>query len=249
MQYSEDLEYQGENKGLNTAAYKEDTNTLNYLNPRVGFIRKVYGILSAQLLLTVLMCVLAMSSTSYFSFMVSGAGLTLLIISCITAFIVSIALVCFRSIGRTVPTNYILLTIFTMCEGYAVSYSCAMTSPRIVFMAATMTLMITISLTIYAMTTKNDFTYCGGMLFICGMVMFVVAIFLLFTNNPVAHIIYSAFGVILYGIYLIYDTQLIMGNKQHELTLDDYVLGALFIYMDVILIFLYILDILNRLKD
>jgi len=190
-----------------------------------------------------------MASTSYFQFMLSSVGLAFLILACVMSFIISIALSCCPHIGRKVPTNYILLTIFTLCEGYIVSYVCGMSSPKIVFMAAIMTLGITVSLTLYAMTTKEDFTYCGGMLFICAMAMLLVGLFLMFTNNPVAHIIYSAFGVVLYGIYLIYDTQLIMGNKQHELTVDDYILGALFIYLDIILIFLYILDILNRLKD
>jgi hypothetical protein len=41
-------------------------------------------------------------------------------------------------------------------------------------MAAVMTLALTISLTIYAFTTKTDYTYLGATLFIlaCGLIMF-----------------------------------------------------------------------------
>jgi FtsH-binding integral membrane protein len=50
----------------------------------------------------------------------------------------------------------------------------------------------------------------------------------------------------LFGIYLIIDTQLIIGGKRLELSLDDYVIGALILYMDIIQIFLYLLQMMGR---
>ena len=44
----------------------------------------------------------------------------------------------------------------------------------------------------------------------------------------------SAAGAVLFGMYLIYDTQLIVGGRQQELTVDDYIVGALSLYMDII---------------
>jgi len=225
------------------SSFKEEST-----NPRIGFIRKVYGILSCQLLAPVLLCILAISSTTYFNFMFSSFGLALMIICFVLTLIIAIMLSCYMNISRSVPTNYILLCIFTVCEGYLVSYSCVLASPKIVFMAAVMTLGNTVSLTIYAMTTKKDFTYLGGMLAVFGMVFFLVRIFMMFTDNPVLHIYSAGFGVCLFGVYLIYDTQLIMGNKKHELMVNDYVLGALFLYLDIINIFLYVLKILKKKK-
>lgn len=109
-----------------------------------------------------------------------------------------------------------------------------------------MTLGVTIALTIYAFTTKQDFTMMGGILFVIGAVFFMFGLFLLFTNIYFLHIIYSALGVILYGVYLIYDTQLILGGKHQELSIDDYIVGALMLYLDIIMIFLYILDLFSR---
>lgn len=240
----EDIENQDENKAFTS---NKPNSSYNQMNPRMGFIRKVYGILSFQLLLTVILCLAAMSSKSYFNFMMSAPGMALFIFSIIMSLITCILLVCFRKLSRTTPTNYILLTLFTLCEGYTVSYSCAMSSPKIVLMAAIMTLGITLALTLYALTTKTDFTFMGGMLFVGCTVMLLIGIFMMFTSNPFLHVLFSGFGVLLYGVYLIYDTQLLMGNKKHELELDDYILGALFIYLDIILIFLYLLDILNSL--
>ena len=51
----------------------------------------------------------------------------------------------------------------------------------------------------------------------------------------------ATLGVFLFGVYLIFDTQLIMGGKRYELSIDDYVVGALILYLDIIMIFLYLL--------
>ena len=112
---------------------------------------------------------------------------------------------CCVSVARQVPINYILLFAFTLCESYMVAAVCAFTKPELVGMAALMTLGICLALFVYALTTKTDFTTLGGVLFVCCFGLFIVGIFLMFTNNNTAHIIYSGLGVILFGFYLIYD--------------------------------------------
>ena len=54
------------------------------------------------------------------------------------------------------------------------------------------------------------------------------------------------FGVIIFGIYLVIDTQMVVGGKRLELSMDDYVVGALILYIDIIQIFLYILALMGR---
>lgn len=49
----------------------------------------------------------------------------------------------------------------------------------------------------------------------------------------------------LYAFYLIVDTQLIMGGRRNELTLDNYILGAMLLYIDIIQLFLNLLRILG----
>ena len=51
----------------------------------------------------------------------------------------------------------------------------------------------------------------------------------------------SAIMVIIYGLYVIYDTQLIAGGGQHELSMDDYVIGAMILYVDIMMMFLELL--------
>ena len=55
--------------------------------------------------------------------------------------------------------------------------------------------------------------------------------------------------VVVYGLYLIYDTQLITCGKSHSLSYDDYILGSLLVYIDIMLIFLELLRLFGGRKD
>jgi FtsH-binding integral membrane protein len=57
------------------------------------------------------------------------------------------------------------------------------------------------------------------------------------------------FGMgIVYTIYLLIDTQLVLGGKNKSLSLDNYVLGAIIIYVDIIQLFIKILRLLGKKK-
>lgn len=244
--------------GLNTYQ-KEEWKSANYQNDiemgnseslstetqiRLGFIRKVFGILSAQMLATTLLCIISVSSSSFALFQKTHPEL--MIVALIISIVTIIALTCFKSVSRTVPTNYIVLAVFTFAEAYLVSAICGMTAPKLVVMAATMTCAITCALTIYACTTKTDFTVMNSMLFIFSMVMLLFGIFLMFTKIKILHIIYSCLGVLLYSFYLIYDIQLIMGDKENALDIDDYVYASAMLYLDIINLFLHVLNLLKQ---
>ena len=90
---------------------------------RLGFIRKVYGILATQLLITALMTLLPYMSDSIRSSLVASPGVAILIAIC--GLVLSCGLFCIESLARSVPTNYILMFIFTFCEAYTVAFTCA----------------------------------------------------------------------------------------------------------------------------
>jgi len=98
---------------------------------------------------------------------------------------IEIAVFCFKSVARKVPTNYILCGVFTFCFSWIVSTVCSSygydldgnpdtEGQTTVLIAAVMTLGITVALTIYAFTTKTDFTMMGGFLFclFVGLLLF-----------------------------------------------------------------------------
>ena len=195
-----------EEEGLIEGPKEEWTN-----EERLGFIRKVYGILASQLLLTALMCILPFTSPKVRNFFLANFGLA---IGCaIGAVILSCALVCCQNLARKVPTNYYLLLAFTILEAYTVAFVCAtVKDPLIVLAAAFMTAAIVIALTAYAVFTKTDFTACGGCITVIGCAFVIFSLFS-FLFGPTMHLIYCILGVIVFGIYLVFDTQYIVGGN------------------------------------
>jgi FtsH-binding integral membrane protein len=228
--------------GLTNNSFKDKLNDIS-LQMRLGFVKKVYGILSVQLLITVLFCALSMTNTTFYKFQAQSS---ILFIFCL---ILTIALpcviVCFQSTMRTVPYNYYILFAFTLAESYIVSYICGRTNPRFVFMAAFMTFSLVVALTVYAATTQTDFTMQGGLIFVLGCGVMMLTIFGLFTNNKIFHIIICSVSIVLFGLYLLYDTQLILGGKENALETDDYILGAFMLYTDIIYLFLRLLELIQ----
>ena len=165
-------------------------------------------------------------------------------IAAIITIITLYSLVCYKSLSRKVPLNYTLLSVFTVCEAYLVSMVTVPYEPRLIFAATCLTAGIVVSLTIYALTTKTDFTVMGGLLFMLCVTLILASVLGLFFRSMIFQILLSAFAVLLFGVYLVYDTQLIVGGKSRELALDDYIIGALMLYIDIIRIFIEVLRIL-----
>lgn len=212
---------------------------------RLGFIRKVYLILTAQLAFTAGFVALAMTNDTvkewiWWNLWMYGPVVFTLLFT-------EIVLICNRRLARKVPINYIFLFLFTFAEAYLVAMICITYSVRDVIFATTVTAGMVIGLTVYAFKTKADFTVLGGLLWIISFSLFFMAWFWIFW--PVSTLMYQFFCVLvicLFGIYLIYDTQLVVGKGRYKLQIDDYILGAMVLYADIITIFLYILALFGR---
>jgi FtsH-binding integral membrane protein len=103
-------------------------------------------------------------------------------------------------------------------------------------------------LTVYAYNTKTDFTtpWAVMLAFITSIVMFIM--FFLINWTPAMQTFYCSLGIFVFGLYLIIDTQMVMGNGSFAISMDDYVVAALLIYIDIIQLFLYILTLLGGRK-
>lgn len=161
---------------------------------------------------------------------------------------ISCGMICFYKRCRKVPLNYILLGSYTVVHSYLVAALCTMYSPETILAAAACTTAMFIALTAYACFTKTDFTYFGGFISVCSLMFFVFwMLFAFYTRkNSVFYLILLCLGVCLMSFWIIYDTQLVVGQKKKgytELELDDYCLGALIIYTDILTLFLYVLQL------
>lgn len=72
-------------------------------------------------------------------------------------------------------------------------------------------------------------------------VMVTAFILQIFLRNWALEIFVAACGAVLFGIYIIYDTRMIVGLRSSQFSTDDYIMAAMFLYIDIIQIFLEIL--------
>lgn len=211
------------------------------LDIRMAFIRKVYTILSLQLLAT----------TAIASLFILKPGLTEWALQNQWAFWTSFAgsivlMFCAFWKSRSYPINLVFLGGFTLFESYILGFTTSLFDTKIVIMAFLLTLIIFAGLTAFAFQTKYDFTQWQGIL--CGILFLFVGIgfiSLFFPFNSVMELIYSVLGAILFSVYIIVDTQLIL-SKYHP---EEEIPAAISLYLDVINLFIYILRILNEVQD
>lgn len=211
------------------------------LSVRHAFLRKVYTILSGQMIITAIVSsviilndsVRIWALTNIWAFYVSLFGAIALMIG---AFITQ----------RSFPTNLIFLAGFTLLESYAVGTVSALYDTKIVIEAIFITMVVFIGISAFAIQTKYDFSgwqiYLGAALW--GLIGFgFVAIF--FPISSGVELAYSVLGTIVFCGYILVDTQLIL----HRFHPEDEVAAAISLYLDIINLFLNILRILNHVND
>jgi FtsH-binding integral membrane protein len=225
-----------ENQNNEQEVDHEKRNTMN-------FIKKVYSILTVQLLIVVSACLLTMFDKSVSRF--QRKNKEIFYVAMVLSILLLLLITCVDIARRKVPINYILLFIFTVCEAYMVSYACAVSKPKIVLMAASMTCGMVLCLTLYACITDTDYTQYGAILFGFAIVLMIMSIFLLFTKNKTLYVILCALGVFLFSIYIIYDTQLILRKGAYSLGLDDYIVAPMFLFVDIVGLFMNLLGLMN----
>jgi len=220
---------------------------------RRGFIKKVYGIVSVQMAVTAaIMCLYLFVFATEMQTPYGGRE-TLMIVSItcgVLAFVILIAMACITSLQRKTPWNFIALGAFTVFEGLSVSYVGLVYTKESVALAAGLTAAIVLALTAFAFQTKIDFTACRGVMFCILMVFLLCGIIMIFLPyNRYAEIGIGAAGASIFSVYLIIDTQMIMGgHHKYKLSPEEYVMAAIAIYLDILNIFLYILKIVGQKK-
>lgn len=113
--------------------------------------------------------------------------------------------------------------------------------------AAIMTLALFVGLTLVALFVKVNYFILFSILMSVAVSMMMFGIFCWIAWSPVLFNLYCALGVIACSIYIIIDTQIIVGGSHSiQLSTDDWAVGALILYMDIIRMFLYILMLLGK---
>ena len=207
---------------------------------RLGFIRKVYGILTCQLALTTIVCsVLALNGACRRFVMTTPS---LMYIGMLGSFGVLIALMMFKNQH---PLNAHLLFVWTLMEAYTVGVVCASYTAagqgRIVVEALVLTASIFAVLTAYTFQSKRDWSFMEAGLMSGLWLLIFWGLFSLFFP-ALAGGVYSLLGALIFSGFIIFDTWQITERFGY----DDHILASITLYLDILNLFLFILRLLSR---
>ncbi len=200
-----------------------------------AFVRKVYGLFFFSTLVTVLV------GAFCFQAGVASALLPLLPVLMILEFALIIAMGFTR---KATGLNTGLLYLFAALNGAVMGplllrYNEMM--PGLPMQAALLTLTIFGGLTLYVMQTGKDFSFLGGMLMVALIALIVTGFVMMFFHVAALYLLYSFAGAVIFGGFVLYDTS----NIMRRLGPGDEVAGAISLYLDLVNLFWYILQILG----
>uniref|UniRef100_A0A8C4WZC0 Glutamate receptor, ionotropic, N-methyl D-aspartate-associated protein 1a (glutamate binding) n=1 Tax=Eptatretus burgeri TaxID=7764 RepID=A0A8C4WZC0_EPTBU len=223
------------------------SSSLENKDVRRAFIRKVYAVLFCQLLVTFLFVALLRFSKDVQTYVHRTPGLYY---ASYGVFLVClIALSCCGNLRRRHPWNLILLGLLTVSMSYMVGMVATYYEADAVVMAVGITTVVCLTVMVFSMQTKYDFTSCHGVLLVCVVVLFIFGILCIIIRNRIMNIVYGALGALLFTVFLAVDTQLLLGKHELALSPEEYVFAALNLYTDIINIFLYILMIIGNTRN
>jgi FtsH-binding integral membrane protein len=199
---------------------------------RHAFIRKVYAVLVAQLLVTEgIIGIFFISEVRNFT----ATHAWIHIVAIVLVLVLLFVLVCLPNYNRRFPCNLLFLGGITFSMGNMFGCVSAYYNIYDILIAVGVVIVVFAALFIFAFQNKIDFTVCFGILFATCLVLIIFGIVAACFKNYVVNMVYASLGAFIFSCYIIVDTQMIMGGK-HNLDIDpkDYLSATLKLYLDIV---------------
>lgn len=233
------------------------TRTLSSLqqrDSRVGFVRKVYGLLSLQLIVT--FGAVFWTSTHkqlVFNLLNGPQGQLVMALPFGVALVCPFLLTMRQSLQSSHMTNFLILALFTLAESVCVSIVSCMFTSRSVLLAVAQTAAATVGLTAFALqpNPKYDLSAFGSLLFSGLIAIMTTRLISWFLPMPPMELLMSCVTTLLFSGFIVYDTRRITeGNHPgHSLQPHQHVLGAMILYTDIIGLFLQLLRLFGETEN
>jgi hypothetical protein len=205
-----------------------------------AFVRKVYSILFAQLLGTCIVGWLASSERSVAWVQTHQWAIFIPLFGSL----INLGLLYWKRHSH--PTNYLLLASFTLLESWSLGLIVSYYDNVIVLQALLITVGVFLGLTLFTLQSKYDFSGMGPFLFgglLVLMMTGIVGIFIPFGQTM--DLIYACGGCLIFSGYIVFDTYIIT----KRLSPDEFIMGAVSLYLDFINLFISILRLLNNVEE
>jgi FtsH-binding integral membrane protein len=214
---------------------------------RINFIVKVYTILTAEAFLSTFGCLMSLTYDSIYLFQNSNIWLTFLLSS--IWIMTNFFAVYYSEPFKDGVYAVLIMTVYTFSQAYVFSHICLATNPQLVMMIMFMGFAFIFALMMFYAISRNEFKTIGAIVFCSLVSLALFFIFVYISENGILLILLCCLLTIVYGMYITYDTLLILGNKELNLTQNDYILASFFYYSDIFSIFISMFQILNFMRD
>uniref|UniRef100_A0A7S2N0T8 Uncharacterized protein n=1 Tax=Haptolina brevifila TaxID=156173 RepID=A0A7S2N0T8_9EUKA len=210
---------------------------------RKAFIKRVYAIVATQLAATAGVVALLRSAPHVPFLLLRQLGPFIFFLPAV----VLLALQWVLATRGSSTLAYLLLTAFTVTEGAVIGVATLPLPLTLILRAAAAAALATGGISLYALTTKRDFTMMGGMLGAGLLSLIMLGIAQYIFGGSWLTSVRLAFGTLLFSFFLLYNTQQMMGGgKQRQVRPTEHLLAAVQIYTDIINLFMHILASMAR---
>ncbi|CAL8108958.1 unnamed protein product [Calicophoron daubneyi] len=216
---------------------------------RRGFIRKVFLLLAAQMVATVGIVCIFMFVTPFKIWIQQHAWFYYLSYA---VFIVTYILFgCFSECRRRYPLNILCLVFFTLILSYLAGCIAAFHDTEAVLIAFALTVVMCLALCLFAVQTRIDFTTCSGLLFVLCLAFFLtgLACLIVYVVSGPSRVLDAVFGglvLLVLGLMLVISMQEIVGGKSVEMSPEEYVYGAMQLYVNIIFMFMILVGLIGQ---
>ena len=205
---------------------------------RATLVRRTYALVFASILVTILGAAFAVTQPALFTAVGRHPFITFIC--------ALVPLWMAMRHHRSFPRNLAFTFLFTFIEGIWLSPLLVLydrMQPGILGQAGLLTMSTFAVLSLYAVMSRRDFSAWGGFFIIGLWVLIATSVLNLFFRNPTASLWLAAGTIFVFGGLLVFDTWRIVRSGAYGE--DDYVPAAVQIYLDLLNIFLAILQLLG----
>lgn len=218
--------------------YQEPDNILQISEKdRKKFITKTYCCINFQLIATFGLTLLSkIYNFSHFYESDIGRGilgLSILSILCSICFTQSIF-----------PYNVLNLLLFTFGISYSTSWSLINIDNLNIIAAGSVTILDTFFLTFLSLFWNFNISYMNQFLSVCLFTLVITSLINIFIMSNFLQLVIAGSGSVIFSGFILYDTKTIICNNTREYTKYDYVSASINLYLDILNLFLYVLQCL-----
>ncbi len=202
---------------------------------RLGFLRKVFGIMLSQLLLLFgVMCATKFSGLGAMIINVGNAWVPILLTQ-----LPFPLLLCIYAARKRHPWNLILFTLFTISFGVTLGTTCAYINSYIFIMStAGSILSVAAAFALTFWKGPNDLSFRTGLLFSVATAVIAGGLTKVIFPSTTAHMpVGAALVSFFFSCWIMWDIQAI----QIDLTADEYIVAAVDLYLDIINMFMWLM--------